>query len=158
MTKTFAAFALLSTIAFSASAQDTVGSVEMDGKKIEVSGMGHKRTIACDGRDLIVEGSRHVIIATGVCGNVDVSGGSNAVTAAMAPNRKLVVAGSEHTVSTKGPVTHADISGGSNIVAVEIAPKGKLEVAGSSHSIKWRSNGQTVQDISGASHKISRQN
>lgn len=83
-----------------------VGSIELSSSLIDVSGVGHNRTIACEGRPVEVAGSGHVLVFTGTCASLDLSGSNNQVTITLAPNAPLVVAGSGQTVrwrSTAAP-------------------------------------------------------
>ena len=94
-----------------------VGSVELSSSLIDVSGIGHNRTIPCQGRAVEVAGSNHVLTFTGTCASLDLSGTNNQVTINLAPNASLVVAGSNQTVrwrSTTQP--KLDQSGAGNRV------------------------------------------
>ena len=83
-----------------------------DNTQISVAGNGHKRTFPCNGRQLMVEGSDHVIETTGECAGVDVAGANNSVTAAIAPKGKLTVAGTLNKLQWKSTGTpEQDISG-----------------------------------------------
>lgn len=80
-----------------------VGGIEVNDKLISVSGNGHQRTFACNGRKLEVMGSDHVITTTGECAHVDISGANNTVTTAIRSNGKLEVAGTQHKVRWTSP-------------------------------------------------------
>ncbi len=97
----FAALAV-SLCATAAQAQpEAVGEVELTDTLISISGSGHQRKIACDGRKLEVVGSDHVVTATGVCGTVEVFGVNNQVSVEVKPKGKLEIAGTDHTVRWK---------------------------------------------------------
>ncbi len=80
---------------------EAVGEVELTDTLVSISGNGHQRTIACDGRKLEVVGSDHVVTATGVCGAVEVVGANNNVSVEVKPKGKLEIAGTDHTVRWK---------------------------------------------------------
>ncbi len=90
----------LSMVAAACLAQPA-GSVEVNAQSITVSGIGHQGTFPCEGRKLVVEGTDHVVTATGVCSQVEVSGTTNKVDVAIAPKGKLEVAGTDHVVRWK---------------------------------------------------------
>lgn len=98
--------------------QDGMGSVEMSDKLVNVSGIGHQRTIPCNGRKLEVSGSGHVITATGECASVEVTGSDISVDVAIAPKGTLVVAGSGNQVRWKavGEIKR-DVSGVGHTIA-----------------------------------------
>lgn len=105
------------TIASASAAAEGIGPILVDHESISVSGNGHKHTFACNGRKLIVEGSDHVIVATGVCSQVEVWGGKNTVTAEVSPKGRLMVAGADHVVNWKSSgEPEQDISGADNKV------------------------------------------
>ena len=95
-----------------------VGVVEVTDKLISVSGSGHKRAFPCQGRKLEVLGSDHMIVTSGVCSEVDVSGSKNTVEAEIDPKGRLEVAGSGHTVRWKSSGQPAqDVSGADHKVS-----------------------------------------
>lgn len=81
--------------------EDAVGEVELTDKLINVSGSGHQRTFACDGRKLEVVGTGHTITATGVCNSVEILGVGNVVNVEVAPKGRLSITGTDHTVRWK---------------------------------------------------------
>ncbi|MET4683735.1 DUF3060 domain-containing protein [Brevundimonas faecalis] len=87
-----------SLILLSAVAPAQVGSIDMSSSLIEVSGVGHQRTIPCEGRAVDVAGSGHVLTFTGTCAGLTLSGTDNQVTINLAPNAPLTVDGSEQVV------------------------------------------------------------
>ncbi len=90
------ALSIVCSSAFAESA--SIGAVEVNDEVISVSGQGHHRDFACNGRKLEVMGSDHVITTSGVCSNVEVSGSMNTVDVSIAPAGTLMVEGSEQTV------------------------------------------------------------
>ena len=99
---TLAAILCLMTVMTSVSAQeDAVGEVEINDKLISITGNGHQRTVACEGRKLEVMGSDHVVNVTGVCGAVEIVGVNNTVSVAVQPKGRLEIAGTDHTVRWK---------------------------------------------------------
>jgi hypothetical protein len=95
-----AAVAMLMTTAAYA-ADDAVGEVEINDKLISISGSGHQRTLACDGRKLEVVGTDHVVTATGVCSSVEITGVGNTVNVAVQPKGRLDIVGTDHKVNWK---------------------------------------------------------
>jgi hypothetical protein len=81
--------------------EDAVGEVEENAQLINISGSGHQRTVACDGRKLEVVGTDHVITATGVCGSVEIVGAGNTVSVEVKPKGRLEITGTNHTVRWK---------------------------------------------------------
>ncbi len=81
--------------------EDAVGEVELTDKLISISGSGHQRTFACDGRKLEVVGTGHTITATGVCSSVEILGVGNVVNVEVAPKGRLSITGTDHTVRWK---------------------------------------------------------
>jgi hypothetical protein len=107
---------LILTVTAGASAQG-VGPIETNNTIIDIAGMGYVKTYPCNGRDVVIAGSKHVITLTGVCKSLDISGVQNSVILTVAPNAKVAVAGSRHIVkwrSTAEPMF--DISGVDNKV------------------------------------------
>jgi hypothetical protein len=92
--------------------QDGMGSIELNDKLINVAGIGHHKTIPCNGRRLEVAGSGHVITTTGECSFVEVTGTDISVDVGIIPKGTLVVAGSGNQVRWKaaGEIKR-DISG-----------------------------------------------
>lgn len=94
----------LSTLPLLAQAESrAVGGIEVNDKLISVSGNGHERSFACNGRRLEVMGSDHVITTTGECAHVDISGAGNTVTTTIRSNGTLEVAGTQHKVNWTSP-------------------------------------------------------
>lgn len=81
--------------------EDAVGEVELTDKLISISGSGHQRTFACDGRKLEVVGTGHIITATGVCSAVEILGVGNVVNVEVVPKGRLSITGADHTVRWK---------------------------------------------------------
>ena len=89
-----------------------VGPIDVTETVIDISGADHRVTLPCKGRKVIVAGSGHAITLTGECASLDVSGGTNQVTANLSPGGTLAVAGWGHVVRwfSRGDVSR-DISG-----------------------------------------------
>ncbi|NHZ32561.1 DUF3060 domain-containing protein [Massilia rubra] len=81
-----------------ASDDDTSGTTSSDKDKIEVSGNGHQRSFACEGRRAVIEGTDNVITFTGVCSGLELSGTGNSVTIQLAPKAPLSVEGVNNSV------------------------------------------------------------
>ncbi len=93
----------------------SVGAIEETDELISVSGEGHHRSFACNGRKLEIMGSNHVITTSGVCSQVEVSGSMNTLDVTIAPKGTLVVEGSEQTVRWRSTTKiKQDISGVDN--------------------------------------------
>ena len=75
-----------------------VGAVEQNAQRIEVTGVGHERTIDCEGRDVVIAGTGHTLTFTGTCASLDLTGSGNQVTINLAPEARVSVAGSNQTV------------------------------------------------------------
>ncbi|WP_165356316.1 DUF3060 domain-containing protein [Sphingosinicella sp. BN140058] len=75
-----------------------VGPIEVTATTIDIAGVGHKATLPCKGRTVIVAGSGHVVRLTGTCAAIDISGTGNKVSVNLAPGGALVVAGSDQDV------------------------------------------------------------
>lgn len=75
-----------------------IGTVEIGPEVIEVAGLGHKRTIPCEGRRVDVGGSGHDLTFTGVCSGLELAGTDNKVVITLAPNAVLDVAGTGQVV------------------------------------------------------------
>lgn len=76
------------------------------GNPIEISGVGHQRSIACDGRDVVVDGVDHVLTFTGTCASLTLSGSGSKVTIDLKPGAAVEVNGTDQTVrwrSSKPP-------------------------------------------------------
>lgn len=100
-----------------AAPKEGIGLVATDAKKIVVNGEGHTRSFPCNGRNLIVEGRKHTVTTTGVCGSVDVNGEGHSVTAEVAPAGTLIVGGTMHKVNWKSSgEPNQDLSGVNNQV------------------------------------------
>ena len=89
---------VLPLIAAVVAAVAQVGSVDMTSDRIEVSGDGHRRTIPCEGRHVEVAGVNHVLVFTGTCASLELTGSGNRVTIGLAPGAVLDVAGTDHVV------------------------------------------------------------
>ncbi len=114
----FASILFLSFTTCFGAAQAESGSVEVNDKTISVSGSGYKRTFPCNGRQLEVAGSGHVISTTGECSSVDVSGAENTVDVVISPQGTLAVSGTSNTERWKssGKIKQ-DVSGADHKVA-----------------------------------------
>lgn len=77
---------------------DTSGTTSSGKDRIEVSGNGHQRSFACDGRRAVIEGTDNVITFTGVCAGLDISGTGNSVTIQLVPKAPLSVEGVNNSV------------------------------------------------------------
>ena len=88
--------ASLMSLAMAASGQ--VGVVEENAQRIEVTGVGHERTIDCDNRDVVIAGTGHKLTFTGICASLDLTGSSNEVTINLAPEARVSIAGTNQTV------------------------------------------------------------
>ncbi|MDR6627623.1 DUF3060 domain-containing protein [Caulobacter segnis] len=84
---------------------------------IEISGVGHKRSIACEGRDVTVDGVDHVLTFTGACASLTLSGSGSKVVIDLKPGAMVEVNGTDQTVqwrSSRPP--RVNISGVDNNV------------------------------------------
>lgn len=109
--------ALTVPLVMPAMASEGIGAIVVDSTKILVNGEGHKRTFPCNGRNLIVEGRKHTVTTTGLCGSVDVNGEGHVVTAEVMPKGKLTVGGTLHKVRWKSTgEPEQDLSGIDNKV------------------------------------------
>lgn len=99
--KIVAACVALAVSAGAMAQEDAVGEVEVTDKLISISGSGHQRTFACDGRKLEVVGTGHTINATGVCSSVEILGVGNVVNVEVVPKGRLSITGTDHTVRWK---------------------------------------------------------
>ncbi|MEN5112563.1 DUF3060 domain-containing protein [Brevundimonas diminuta] len=75
-----------------------IGAVDIGPELIEVAGMGHIRTIPCEGRRVEVQGTGHALTFTGVCSGLELSGANNFVTITLSPNAVLDISGSGQAV------------------------------------------------------------
>jgi hypothetical protein len=100
MNRFFGGLTLLAMAAASGAAWSgqPVGSVETDSQTITVEGNGQQRTFPCNGRKVIVQGTRNVVTLTGVCSGLELDGVDNTVSITLAPNARLEVAGTGQTV------------------------------------------------------------
>ncbi|SHH09542.1 DUF3060 domain-containing protein [Massilia sp. CF038] len=116
-----AAAAMIMMTSAYARQDDAVGEVEMTDKVISISGSGHQRTVACDGRKLELAGTDNVITATGVCSAVEILGVKNTVSVEVKPKGKLEVTGADHTVTWKseGKITQSVAGVGHKITRVK---------------------------------------
>lgn len=94
-----------------------VGPIEVTATTIDIAGAGHKATLPCKGRAVVVAGSGHVVRLTGTCAAIDISGAGNKVSVNLAPGGALAVAGSDQDVRyfSSGEIRH-DVSGADNRV------------------------------------------
>lgn len=87
-------------VATGANAQDAgIGEISVQKDTIEVTGYGHQRTFPCNGRKVLISGTKHVLTFTGVCASVEITGAENKVTAQVAPAGTLSVSGSKQQVN-----------------------------------------------------------
>lgn len=75
-----------------------VASAGSANKPIEISGVEHQRSIACDGRDVVVDGVDHVLTFTGDCASLTLSGSGSKITIDLKPGATVEVNGTDHTV------------------------------------------------------------
>jgi hypothetical protein len=101
MQKALAASVVLMVMSGAYAQEDAVGEVEVSDTLISISGSGHQRTFACEGRKLEVVGTGHVVTTTGVCGEVEILGVGNVVNTEVKPNGRLSITGADHTVRWK---------------------------------------------------------
>ena len=108
---------MLLALAAALAQQSGIGAIETDARTIDVSGADHRVTLPCNGRDVAVAGSGHVVVLTGVCASLDVSGANNQVEATLRPGGLLTVAGSDHKVRWRSAgEVRRDLSGADNEV------------------------------------------
>jgi hypothetical protein len=101
MLKITASIVVLISMSNACAQEDSVGEVEVTDTLISISGSGHQRTFACDGRKLEVVGTGHVVTTTGVCSEVEILGVGNVVNTEVKPKGRLSITGTDHTVRWK---------------------------------------------------------
>jgi hypothetical protein len=94
----FAVIAAIGVCSAAVADEDSVGAISSGKDKIEISGNGHQRSFACDGRRAVIEGTDNVITFTGTCSGLDISGTGNSVTIQLAPKAPLNVEGVNNSV------------------------------------------------------------
>lgn len=65
---------------------------------IHIVGVGQGSTVACGGRDVVVEGTEHDLTFTGSCASLKLNGTGNKVVIDLAPGAPVVVTGTDQTV------------------------------------------------------------
>nr|WP_295111715.1 DUF3060 domain-containing protein [uncultured Caulobacter sp.] len=65
---------------------------------VRVTGIGQSRTVACDGRAAVVEGTDHDLTFTGACAGLTLTGTGNKITIDLAPGAPVSVTGTDQTV------------------------------------------------------------
>ncbi len=116
MTRRIATALLFATIATGVSAAGA-GPIVVDRTKIDITGTGYVKTYPCNGRDVIITGSKHVVTLTGTCKSLDVTGTDNRVTITLVPDAEMTITGSRHVIrwrSTKEPMM--DVTGVDNSI------------------------------------------
>nr|WP_282571833.1 DUF3060 domain-containing protein [Roseomonas acroporae] len=132
---------------------------------IRIVGANARREVNCEGRDVDVAGTSHVVTLLGACGRVTVQGSRHQVRLGSAASLdvygegqqvqvqgqsgSLVVAGANHRVATGvGPGTTPGTSSGS--------PGGpaSVEVSGAGSVIHLRLSGPTRIEVAGARHRV----
>ena len=94
-----------------------VGVVEEGRDTISVTGVGHERTIDCQGRAVAIAGTGHRLTFTGTCASLDLTGSDNRITITLAPNAPLNVQGTRQTVrwSSSGSVRQSVVGYGNSV-------------------------------------------
>lgn len=65
---------------------------------IEISGVGHQRSVPCEGRDVVVDGVDHVLTFTGNCASLTLAGSGNKVVIDLKPGASIDVSGTNQSV------------------------------------------------------------
>ena len=65
---------------------------------IHIVGVGQGSTVACGGRDVVVEGTEHDLTFTGNCASLKLNGTGNKVVIDLAPGAPVMVTGTDQTV------------------------------------------------------------
>lgn len=65
---------------------------------IHVVGIGQGNTIACEGRDVIVEGTDHDLTFTGDCASLKLTGTGSKIAIDLRPGAVVLVTGTDQTV------------------------------------------------------------
>ena len=65
---------------------------------VRVTGIGQTRSIECDGRAAVVEGTDHDLTFTGACAGLKLTGTGSKVTIDLAPGAPVTVTGTDQTV------------------------------------------------------------
>ncbi|NHZ43999.1 DUF3060 domain-containing protein [Massilia aquatica] len=118
----FAVIAAIGACGAALADEDTSGTTSSGKDKIEVSGNGHQRSFACDGRRAIIEGTDNVITFTGVCSGLEISGTGNSVTIALVPKAPLSVEGVNNSVRWQSSAEPRKNVSGVNNRIVKIRP------------------------------------
>lgn len=87
---------MMTLIAVLAAAQ--VGTASAAGDAIHISGVDQKRSLPCEGRDVVVEGVDNILTFTGVCASLTVSGTDNTIVIGLKPGASVKVEGTGQTV------------------------------------------------------------
>lgn len=69
-----------------------------DQSPIRVTGIEQSRSIECDGRGVIVEGTDHDLTFTGGCASLKLTGTSSKISIDLAPGASVSVTGTDQTV------------------------------------------------------------
>lgn len=118
----FAVIAAIGACGTAFADDDTSGTTSSGKDKIEVSGNGHQRSFACDGRRAVIEGTDNVITFTGVCSGLEISGTGNSVTIALVPKAPLSVEGVNNSVRWQSSAEPRKNVSGVNNRIVKIRP------------------------------------
>lgn len=74
-----------------------------DKTPIHIVGVGQGTTVACEGRDVVVEGTEHDLTFTGDCASLTLTGTSNKVAIDLRPGAIVAVNGTDQTVKWRSP-------------------------------------------------------
>jgi len=87
---------MMMLIAAMAAAQ--VGTAHVGDGPIRISGVEQQRTIACEGRDVFVDGVDHTLTFTGACASLTLSGTGNTIVIGLKPGASVSVEGTDQNV------------------------------------------------------------
>ena len=95
-----------------------VGTANVGQDAIRISGVEQQRTIACEGRDVFVEGVDHTLTFTGACASLTLTGTDSTITIGLKPAASVSVEGTGNKVRWRAErEPRVKISGVDNSVA-----------------------------------------
>jgi len=95
-----------------------VGTADTGKDAIRISGVEQQRTIACEGRDVFVEGVDHALTFTGACASLTLTGTDSTIVIGLKPGASVSVQGAGNTVRWRADrEPRVRISGVDNSVA-----------------------------------------
>ena len=88
---------MMMLIAALAAAAQT-GTAQVGAGPIRISGVEQQRTIACEGREVFIDGVDNTLTFTGACASLSVAGTGNTITIGLKPGAAVSVKGTDQKV------------------------------------------------------------